>query len=159
MKEGSGQGPSILAYDAKKAVPDQTSSSQSIQIPDRDASLVPTLQRAVNAARKAEQKVKKVLMEKSERQSQWKSWEAELRRTFTKEKGRYTAALGRLDQEMAEALRQQEQARALLRRAASGQDALQPEENQPTLDLEFDELMEPTPGTRICHRMRFFRGH
>ena len=141
QKEGPSPGPSIAAYDAKKALPEQSNPGQYALPLDRNATLVQDLQRAVNSARKAEQRVKKIQMEKAERQSQWRNWEAELRRTFSKEKGRYVAALGRLDQEMTEALTQQEKARELLRSAASGQEVSRGEENQMAMDSEFDELM------------------
>ena len=87
---------------------------------DDEAGLIPGLQRAVNVARKAEGKVKRVSQEKAERQQQWKDWEAKLRKTYARERGRFQAAMNKLDQDLADAVRQQNEARAAVRLAAAG---------------------------------------
>ena len=81
---------------------------------------VSELQRAVNAARKAEAKIKKIHGEKRERQAQWQSYEAELRRCYSNEKQRFKNALSRLERDEVEALEEQTAARDNLRKVATG---------------------------------------
>ena len=81
---------------------------------------VSDLQRAVNTARKAEQRVKKIVGEKTERVRQWKDYETELKRCYIAEKQRFRGALIRLEKEESEALQEQASARESLRQVALG---------------------------------------
>ena len=141
--------PALAAYDAQK--PKQEGSNAAGQPPepalDAEAGLVQGLQRAVNMARKAEGKVKRLHAEKAEKQQQWASWEQELRRTFAKERSRFLGAIARLDGEMKEALQQQADARAKLRFAASGEAAQREVEQPDPAAEEFDALMAGSPDT------------
>ena len=84
---------------------------------------VSDLQRAVNIARKAEQRVKRLAGEKTQRVQQWKDYEAELKRCYAVEKQRFRGALQRLEKEEAEALLEQTTARESLRKVALGQES------------------------------------
>ena len=57
------------------------------------AAMVQDLQRVINAASRAEGKVKRLGLEREERQRQWKAWENELKKAYAKEKSRFTAAM------------------------------------------------------------------
>ena len=106
----------IPPYDAQKPKADAHNqpSPQLESAQDSEAGLVQGLQRAANSARKAEGKVKRIHAERAERQQQWAAWE---QLSFAKERARYAAALTRLDGEMKDALRQQAEARLVLRQA------------------------------------------
>ena len=93
---------------------------------DKDAGLISSLQKAVNTARRAEGKVKRLAAEKLEKQNQWASREAELRKTFFREKARHVAALQKLDGDMQEALKQQAEARETVRQVAVGGEKVEP---------------------------------
>ena len=62
--------------------------------------------------------MKPLAAEKIEKQNQWASWEANLRKTFSREKARHNAALLKLDGDMQEAMRQA--AREAVRQVATG---------------------------------------
>ena len=105
---------------------------------------VTDLQKAVNSARKSEQRVKKIQAERLERQEQWRSYEAELRRCYAQEKQRYKSALARLEKDEMDAAQEQAFAREQLRRVATGhQDvAMRPLESPEEQD--FDRLIQST---------------
>ena len=115
-------GSGIPAYDAKRTTTaaSATTNGQPDHGHDPAQGLVQGLQKAVNQARKAEARVKRIMADKKERQLQWQSWEAELRQTFAREKNRYVTAVAKLDADMQEALKNQDEARAALRDAACG---------------------------------------
>ena len=136
----------IPAYDAQKVGQDvkgaaSTASAAVAAPPDRDASLIQELQKAVNSARKAEGKVKKLMAERTERQQQWTAWEADLRKTYSKERGRFNAAITRIDAEMKEALRLQEAARLEVRNVACQSNAGMDIEEPRAFDEDFDALI------------------
>ena len=58
--------------------------------------LVSELQKAVNAARKAEARVRKVETDRTNRQEQWNQWELALKKSYTKEKQCRRTALEKL---------------------------------------------------------------
>ena len=137
----------IPAYDAQKpkfeAQPQPGPQLKSPQ--DSEAGLVQGLQKAVNSARKAEGRVKRIHAERLEHQQQWAAWEQELRRTFAKERARYTAALTRLEGEMKDAMKQQAEARQVLRQVATGEVHREMVEPQDMATEEFDALMSGAP--------------
>ena len=137
----------IPAYDAQKPKFEAQSqpSLQLESLQDSEAGLVQGLQKAVNSARKAEGRVKRIHAERAERQQQWAAWEQELRRTSAKERARYAAALARLDGELKDAMKQQAEARLVLRQAASGEIHQEPAEPQDMATEEFDALMSGVP--------------
>ena len=135
----------ISAYDAQRVTVDQTQSQSAEREEDQNAGMIQSLQKAVNAARKAENRVKKVTAERVERQQQWRTWEADLKKTYAKERQRYSNALAKLEQDLREAVHQQEQARAHVRSVASGT-AGEPMEDVATVtDEEFAALMGSSP--------------
>ena len=88
--------------------------------------------------------MKRIAAEKMERQQQWRVWEADLKKTYAREKQRFTNALAKLETEMKDALSQQEQARGNVRNAASGEANDPMEEITTVTDEEFAALMGGT---------------
>ena len=109
----------ILAYDVKKP----SSMQQGQEAAAGEQSLVKELQRALNGARKAEGKVKKILADRDEKVTLWENWQKEVRAKFLQEKKRHQHNLTTLDQELKEALAQQDAARALVRKVAAEEQA------------------------------------
>ena len=144
----------ILAYDAQRA-----SSSQGAPLDgapalvDGEVTMVQELQKAVDSARKMESKVKRIHLEQAERKAQWQNWEQDLKRTYVKERARFQAALNRLDGELQEALRAQEQARSALRQVANGQQAME-DVGAAEGAAEFEELIGQILG-RISQEMLY----
>ena len=101
---------------------------------------VSELQRAVNVARKAEQRVKKLAGEKQDRVQQWRDYEAELKRCYSVEKQRFRNALQKLERDEVEALAEQTAARESLRRVAVGQTAEPEDTHMEVLDQDFEML-------------------
>ena len=134
----------IPAYDAQKVNVDHSQMHNPETEEDRSDGMIQSLQKAVNAARKAESRVKKVTAERLERQEQWRAWEADLKRTHAKEKQRFGNALVKLEHDLREALHQQEQARANVRNVASGSVTDQMEEITTVTDEEFAALKGTT---------------
>ena len=88
---------------------------------DVEEDAIKEIQRAVNAARKAEQRVNKLQMDLQKGQSQWASYEQALKKAFATERARYQGDQAKLRQELAEALANQAATRTALRSAAVGQ--------------------------------------
>ena len=140
----------FAAYDAKKADVDKNQTAGSGPSgQDAEATLVQELQKAVNSARRTENKVKKLLQDKAERQQQWQSWEQDLKKAYARERGRYQAALAKLDSEMVEALRAQDLARAAVRRVACGSQIQDEHSNSMEWDSEFEELVGADPWEEL----------
>ena len=135
----------ILAYDAQKASSSQGAPLDGVPaVGDGEVTMVQELQKAVNNARKMESKVKRIHLEQAERKAQWQNWEQDLKRTYVKERARFQAALNRLDGELQEALRAQEQARSALRQVANGQQAME-DVGAAEGEAEFEELIGADP--------------
>ena len=117
-----------------------------------DDNLVRDLQACVNQARKAESRVKKILSDQALRAAQWDRYEKDVRTAFLSERKRHEANLEKLDAELSAALQAQEEARAKVRSAASGQRPATPapEAGTPSPDPWADVLMnwgdEPQMG-------------
>ena len=141
------QGSGIPAYDAQRSGKDD----KSLSTGNEDAptltepGLLQDLQKAVNTARRTETRVKKIQQEKQLKTQQWKSWEADLKRSYAKEKARYTAALERLEADMQQALQAQEQARIAVRQVACGAQDVEVSPVRLDADREFDALMNASP--------------
>ena len=105
--------------------------------------IVRDLQKLLNTARKAENRVAKVQADRAEKVKQWKEWEQQLKRCYSSEKQRHSANLASLDKELAEAIEQQELARQEVRLMASGPSA-EPMEivHSDEVDAEFAALLE-----------------
>ena len=92
---------------------------------DDEAGLIPGLQRPVNV-----------------RQQQWKDWEAELRKTYARERGRFQAAIEEARSRSGRSCEAAERGQAV-RLAAAG-DALRAQTDAAPMDeqdMEFDALM------------------
>ena len=103
---------------------------------------VSELQKAVNVARKAEQRVKRLAGEKRDRVQQWRDYEAELKRCYSSEKQRFRSALQKLERDETEAVAEQAAARENLRKVAVGQTAEPEDTHMEILDQEFEMLTE-----------------
>ena len=88
-----------------------------------DTTLVKDLQQLVNQARKAEQKVKRLLSDQAMRQAQWSQYERDMREAFLKEKQRHQEAVGHLEEELVRAAKAQDDARARVRAFAAQPEA------------------------------------
>ncbi|CAE7562739.1 unnamed protein product [Symbiodinium sp. CCMP2592] len=105
-----------------------------------DDQLVSAVQAALNAARKAEQRVAKLKAQGATVTTKWEHYEAKLKETYQKEHDRYQAARERLQRELHDAEALQFQARQVVRQAmankASGS-ADVPMLTRPTADQVF----------------------
>ena len=93
-----------------------------------DDLLVKELQRCVNLARKAEQKVSGLQKQISTKQQQWESFQTEIKQSFLKEQSRFQQDLQRLQAELSAAEASQAEARAVVRTAARGESITSPQE-------------------------------
>ena len=138
----------ISAYDAQRVTVEQTQSQNVEREDDQNAGMIQSLQKAVNAARKAENRVKKVTAERVERQQQWRTWEADLKKTYAKERQQFSNALAKLEQDLREAVHQQEQARAHVRSVASGTAGEQMEDVATVTDALMGSSPDPWEDTQ-----------
>ena len=88
---------------------------------DSEEDIVKEIQRAINAARKAEQKVTKLQSELQKGQAQWKSYEQAIKQAYVKERAQFQSDQQKLKHDLAEALTAQASTRRALRTAATGQ--------------------------------------
>ena len=116
--------PAYNAIDLTKDVPTGHSAGEADTAGAATASgLVPTLQAALNTARKAEQRVMKLKQARSTGATKWQQYEASLKAAFARERTRFTKDQERLAKEITEAEALQEAARESLRAAFTpGQD-------------------------------------
>ena len=121
-RKGEGK-PVFPAYNQQQKGPvtviaEQTFPSTPAEMAD-DA--IKEIQKAVNMARKAEQRVSKLQTDLQVGQTQWRNYEKSLKEAFLKERTKFQGDQNRLRQELAEALAAQAQTRSALRTAAVGQ--------------------------------------
>ncbi|CAE7808085.1 unnamed protein product [Symbiodinium sp. CCMP2592] len=114
------QGPVFPSYNTIDLTQDATGAAGADgadgRPPDEaNAGLVPTLQTALNQTRKAEQKVNKLKKAKQTGAAKWKQYEASLKATFARERGRFAKDQERMAKEIVEAEAAQEEARGALR--------------------------------------------
>ena len=86
--------------------------------PEED--VIKATQRAVNSARKAEQRVNKLQGDLAKGQSQWQAYEVAIRKAYMSEKAKFQKDQAKLRTELSEALSQQSLTRNALRTAAIG---------------------------------------
>ena len=86
-----------------------------------DDGLVKELQKCVNVARKAEQKVSSLQKQLQTKHTQWENFQLELKQTFIKEQQRFQQDVHRLNAELVSAEESQAEARAVVRGAARGE--------------------------------------
>ena len=143
---GKSQALSFPGYNAAKK--EEQHIAEVTTLKDREGDGYATaLQRAINQVRKAEARTRKAQSDKKVWATQWTNWVAELRRTYAREKGRYQAAITRLDREMEEAVLEQEGARAALRKVATGMEESTYMGANEHVDLgaDFDAIMQEEP--------------
>ena len=152
-KKGQGKGQdsrsslSFPGYDS--ATKNEQHIAEIVTLKDKESdSYATALQRAINQVRKAESRTRKALADKRARTAQWNNWVSELKKTFAKEKGRYQAAVSRLEREMEEAVLEQEGARAALRRVAASMEVDSSSGTTEFADVntEFDVIIQEGPG-------------
>ena len=100
--------------------------------------IIKEIQRAVNAARKAEQKVAKLQADLHKGQAQWRSYEQALKKAYAAERIKYQNDQTKLRQDLAEAMAAQAATRGALRSAAVGQ-LRDPETPTALPDAEMDD--------------------
>ena len=123
--------------------------------------LVRELQRCVNVARKAEQKVTALQKQIQTKQAQWEAFQTELKQSFLKEQQRFTQDLHRLRSELVAAEESQSEARAVVRCAARGEGLL-PRQSQLEAEEQWQskiraweqegQLEEDAPGDAVLRR-------
>ena len=125
-------------YDARQVDVKQAERENLVQITEvrqpgtsSDATLVKDLQHLVNQARKAEQKVKRILTDQCTKQAQWSQYEKDMKQAFLKEKQRHQEALSHLEDELLRAVQVQDEARARVRTLAAGSEQSVEDQNSP----------------------------
>ena len=83
-----------------------------------DDDVIKEIQRAVNAARKAEQKVAKLQADLQKGQAQWRGYEQALKKAYASERAKFLGDQTKLRQDLTEALAAQTTTRGALRAAA-----------------------------------------
>ena len=121
--KGTDKRPSFPAYDALPLTDGQPQGSARGQAlvhmnEDQEGQLVPTVQRALNGARKAENRLAKLLKEKEKAQKQWAQYLQDSQKAYIRERTRHHKALDAFEKEIMEAKDQQKHARLLLRQVA-----------------------------------------
>ena len=106
-------------------------SSKQEEARDPEALLVRTLQDNLNAARKAEQKVRSLIATRNQKTEMWKAWLDKMRKSYLQELDRHEKDIARLDGELEAALAHQEAARLKLRNVALAEHAPKEETTEP----------------------------
>ena len=122
-------------------------------------SIVKSLQQCVNAARKAENRVKKLLSDKALKNAQWERYQKDVRAAFTAEKRRHNQHLEKLEQELLKAVEVQEEARTRVRLAAQGHSGgdeamdAEEEETDSWLAQLMEDEAEPPPDDSVLQEV------
>ncbi|OLP99678.1 Protein notum-like [Symbiodinium microadriaticum] len=123
-QEASSSRQRFPAYDSR---PPADSNDRKLEPPERtvtrdsgdaDGALVPSVQKALNGARKAESRVLRLQKEKDRAEKQWQDYVRDSRLAYARERERHTKALAHFEKEITEALEQQRTARVMLKHAA-----------------------------------------
>ena len=140
-KKGAGKAnadtkPAFPAFDAKppkKGGPAASSRREEIQetVTGEDGHLVPTVQKALNGARKAENRLAKLVQDRQRAEQQWQDYMQDSKAAYIRERDRFHRAMDHFTKEILEAREFQRQARAVLRHVA-----LEDEERK---DMETEE--------------------
>ena len=117
----------IDAYDSKKqsgAAPPEPLVQVISNTLTPGNTMVKDIQKAINVARKAENRLKKLEADRIEKGRLWLSWEKEVKQVYLQEKCRHAGNIEALDKEIREAKIAQDQARAQVRDIAAGDAAM-----------------------------------
>ena len=114
-----------------------------------DDGLVKELQKCVNVARKAEQKVSSLQKQLQTKHTQWENFQLELKQTFIKEQQRFQQDVHRLNAELASAEESQAEARAVVRGAARGEGLVQ---TGPSEEMERQWMSKVTAWEQEGHQ-------
>ena len=128
-RKGAGRNP-FPAYDDKaraqqlakeeRAAGNRPTSSMSLY-EDPGSAMTHDLQECINAARRAEQKVRSLTATRKQKQALWTKWLDDMRNSYLREQQRHQRDMDRLSQELEMALKAQEAARAGCRAVAIGE--------------------------------------
>ena len=138
-------------YDARKADP-TSDSTQLIEVTstsvDTKSDFVGAIQTCINATRKAETRVKNLERAIKQKKSQWTQYEADLRKSYQKEKERMGQSLARLEEDLHAARETEDRAKHVLKsaftmsRAATSAEA---ETVAPAADTDWERLTKEIP--------------
>ena len=92
--------------------------TEDVTMEDPDGQLVDDFQTAVNATRRAEQKVRQLTQTRERKEAQFSAYMEELKKSYLKEYTKYRRAQDKLSEDMQQALQAQEEARHNLRNMA-----------------------------------------
>ncbi|CAE7324796.1 rps25, partial [Symbiodinium sp. CCMP2456] len=106
-------GEHILPRNAMQVV-DLTSDTNRGAASSQDQGPMNGLQQLLNVARRAEQRVVKLMQQRDKAKAQWDAWDQEMKQAFLREKRKFAQNSERLERDIAEALNQQEQARLMV---------------------------------------------
>ncbi|OLP86374.1 hypothetical protein AK812_SmicGene32531, partial [Symbiodinium microadriaticum] len=115
--------------------PEPSRSSAVLDVSVESETMVDDLQSLLNAARKKETRLAKLTAARERILAQWNEWNRQMREAFIKERTRFMQEDVRLEQEIARATEDQQQARLRVRGAFLGE---QPAQRMPTFSMEVD---------------------
>ena len=140
-KKGAGRAnadskPAFPAFDARPPKKGSTAASSRRDemhetVTGEDGHLVPTVQKALNGARKAENRLAKLVQDRQRAEQQWQDYMQDSKAAYIRERDRFHRAMDHFTKEILEAREFQRQARAVLRHVA-----LEDEERK---DMETEE--------------------
>ena len=116
----------LAPYDKTKVDQKEKYAAEMIQVLSHatpgggEDTLLKDLQTCVNNARKSENKVKRLIVDKHQRLAQWAQYEKTVKAEFLAEKARHQKDLDNIESELTKAIEAQEMARARVRQAAQG---------------------------------------
>ena len=116
-KEGKGGSKSggIPGYASRRLPDTQAMASVAASAQAGSSGMVTRVQQALNHARKAEARVKKLNADKEKREQQWALWERDMKVAWLREKAQYGRDMEQIDREIVSAMTAQEEARTALR--------------------------------------------
>ena len=120
QKPWKDQGPHFPAYDAGWEQPQEMIEISSSSTPARPDGLVRMMQDAINAVRKADNRVGKLKAEQHAKAQRWTVYVQKMQQAYVAERREHLAAVEKMSQELAEAQTQQATTREVLAQAAMG---------------------------------------
>ena len=125
-----------------------------------EGQLVPTVQRALNGARKAENKLARLIKDKDRAQLQWTQYLQDSQKAYIREKARHRKALEHYEKEIQDAKEQQKHARLLLRQVAfQEEDLMDVEEEAEEEDDDWRRTRWRTMGSYSGRSKKAGLGH
>ncbi|CAE7664952.1 unnamed protein product [Symbiodinium sp. CCMP2592] len=131
-----------------RPTPKETHTHAAIPELSVQGSMVHDLQELLNGARRAEQKVARIVQARDREQSQHQEFQKQMKESFLKEKQRFAKSEARFEKDIADAVEEQNRARMLVRSAYLGIEAI-PVERAPRgrltreeADLAWDQARE-----------------